>query len=89
MELCGILLPYDINVYQSDEEPAECLLNRAHGDDHLCRLKDGRYILWESAMDCGCPEWPECDCYDFKAITAAEAMQILDTQIKQVGQVAT
>ncbi len=84
MDTCGILLPSGrppLTAYA--EGFGECLLLKIKGHEkHLCQLPGGQYIAWESALDCGCEEWPDCDCYDYKELSSAEAFEILNAQIR-------
>jgi hypothetical protein len=75
---CGIMLPDSATVYTraEGEDPPECLLPDGHGEDHLCRLPDGRYILWTSAAG--------CDCFDFQELSAIEAREYFNAELKQL-----
>lgn len=78
---CGILIPVDgALVWKYEDGFQDCLLRMGHGEKHLCKLVNGRYILWESALDCedqGCDLFPECDCFDYEELTVREAMDLL------------
>jgi hypothetical protein len=52
---------FDIHL-TPDEEHLECLRPDGHDEEHLVRLSDGRYIVWEHDGDCDCGEE---DCQDF------------------------
>src|SRR5258708_1583578 len=85
-ETCHLLLPYDPAFPSSNRAAAECLLLiEEHGKDHLCQLSDGQYILWSSSDDCNeenCKDFPDCDCFDWREVPAAEAVEILNAQLK-------
>ena len=77
LRTCGILLPSNNILCSRDEGLPECLFLLNHAGEHLCRLPNGKYVLWTSADDCGCEEWPDCDCFDYVQISEDEARQLL------------
>jgi hypothetical protein len=85
-ETCHILLPGGPGFSSYELETAECLLLReVHGQDHPCKLSDGRYIVWSSSDDCNeenCPDFPDCDCFDWREMSTAEAEEMLNAQLR-------
>jgi hypothetical protein len=75
---CGILLPVDILVVRSDKACCPCVLPAGHDcSEHVAIIEDGKYVLWSSALDCGCHEFPECDCFDYSYASKEEANRFL------------
>jgi hypothetical protein len=75
---CGILLPYDVLLSPPGGPSFPCVLPRGHDCfEHMAIMEDGRHLLWNSAHDCGCSDFPECDCFDFSYLNKAEASRFL------------
>ena len=85
--LCGIILPDDPAIHSHEDGLPECLLFEEHTGDHLCEPTIGWYIRWHSStgdcIDQGCPDYPDCDCFDYEQISSGEALKILNDQSKK------
>lgn len=76
---CDYLVPHwDVHLHGEDNKILECLLPKSHDDEHLVKLKNGCYFLWQPDEECGgeCGE-EFCECFTYHEITAAEAEGLL------------
>jgi len=80
MAQCDWLLPRHDHLLTPDNDMVECLFRENHGGQHLSKLPDGQFILWEPEGQCeDCPVG-ECECFDWVEISEEEATRRMVNQ---------
>ena len=78
---CGLMPPHNGEFWQRSNRVIgedECLRPFGHLDaNHVFRLMNGTYVIWETDWNCGCEESECTDCFTFRVISPEEAYPLL------------
>lgn len=79
MEPCYILIPRH-DIFLAPHDTFGCINKKAHLDEHINILNDGRIIKWETELCHGCTDCDpaEVDCFVYNEISKSEALTILE-----------
>ena len=80
MPECDYLVPQH-DYYITHHKPVECLLEKNHDGDHLCRVHDGSYILWLPDDKCKCVEL-DCGCFTYEVTSRDNAEMLLGKTVR-------
>lgn len=67
----------------SGDSDEGCLRPKGHGDPHLARHSDGRYIVFQTDWECGCEccrgDTPDLWCEVYREVSPEEAEHLIQS----------
>ncbi len=82
MPICGHVISREndlVSIFPADS--VECFLPLGHKSEHLAKICEGVYVVWN--YECYCDE-VECECLNYRKINQVEALEI--TKVEGVAR---